>query len=453
MTETEARTRCPSLVTRAFSEEHVSAAHHALLDAALCVSPRVEDAAAGLVYADIAGLTRLFGDSETIAQRLLRQARAMGLHASVGIAATRTAARVAARMGGRSVVIPPGQERAVLAPVDLHALDLPSRLVEVCARWGVRTLGDLARLPRDGVVARLGAEGLAAHDAASGLDTTPFHPYLPPPFWEEAQALDWEIEALDALARVLERLLARLVARLAAMHVLAGELDVHLDLVSGGRHARTVALAHPLGEVAPMLTLLMLDLEAHPPAAAISRVAVSAAAVRARPVQPRLDEPPSPSVRDLATVLARLAAVAGADAVGSPLPLDTHRPDAFALAPFAPPPALEDSRPGGDGPPLADGEGETTAPLALRRLRPPRPAHVEMAPAGHEARPARVQLPPETRVEPVVACAGPWRRSGTWWDADGWARDEWDAALGDGTLCRLVHDRMIEQWYLDGVYD
>jgi protein ImuB len=78
---------------------------------------------------------------------------------------------------------------------------------------------------------------------------------------------------------------------------------------------------------------------------------------------------------------------------------------------------------------------------------------VELGPAGDGARPARVRLPPETRVEHVVACAGPWRRSGAWWDADGWARDEWDAALGDGTLCRLVHDRVSGQWYLDGVYD
>jgi protein ImuB len=326
--------------------------------------------------------------------------------------------------------------------VPLGALDLSVRIAETFVRWGVRTLGDLARLPRDGVAARLGEEGLAAHDAAAGLDTAPFRPYLAPPFWEEAQSLDWEIDALDALVRLLEGVLARLVARLAAAHVLAGELDVHLDLVSGGRHARTLALAHPLGEVAPMLTLIRLDLERHPPGAAVTRIAVSAHPVRPRVVQPRLGEAVSPSVRDLAAVLARLAAVAGADAVGSPRALDTHRPDAFTVVPFAPP---ADVGPGA-------GAGDT-APLALRRLRPPRPADVETERAGDEARPLRVRLPPASRVERVMACAGPWRRSGAWWDSEGWARDEWDAVLGDGLLCRLVHDRLTGHWYLDAVYD
>ena len=43
MTETEAAARCPTLVTRSHIEEHVAAARHALLEAALAVSPRIED--------------------------------------------------------------------------------------------------------------------------------------------------------------------------------------------------------------------------------------------------------------------------------------------------------------------------------------------------------------------------------------------------------------------------
>ncbi len=442
MTETEARARCPALVARPWSDERVNAARLAMLDAALAVSPRVEDVAPGVVHVDVTGLGRLIGDDDAVARRLVRETHAVGLHPAVGVAATRTAAGVAARLGRRTVVIPPGGERAALATVTVVALELPARIADTLSRWGVRTLGDLARLPRDGVAARLGEAGLAAHDAAIGLDTAPFRPYLPPPFWEEAQSLDWEIDALDALLRIIEGVLARLTARLAAVHVLAGELELYLDLVSGGRHARMLTLAHPLGDVPPMLTLIRLDLERHPPSAAVTRVALSAHPVRPRVVQPRLGEPISPSVRDLAAVLTRLAAVAGPDAVGSPRSVDTHRPDAFTLVPFTPPNDVM------DGAALP----EMTA-LALRRLRPPRAADVEIETAGHERRPVRVRLHPDTRVERVVACAGPWRRSGTWWDQNGWARDEWDAVLGDGLLCRLVHDRVADRWYLDAVYD
>jgi protein ImuB len=53
----------------------------------------------------------------------------------------------------------------------------------------------------------------------------------------------------------------------------------------------------------------------------------------------------------------------------------------------------------------------------------------------------------------VMQQAGPWRISGEWWDVDGWACDEWDVALDDGTLCRIAHDALTGGWTLDAVYD
>src|SRR5207247_2234090 len=75
VTETEARARCPTLVSRPFVREHVAAARHALLEAARGVSPRVEDGGAGLVYVDAVGLTWLHGDPAAVGRRLVRQAR------------------------------------------------------------------------------------------------------------------------------------------------------------------------------------------------------------------------------------------------------------------------------------------------------------------------------------------------------------------------------------------
>src|SRR5262245_24464360 len=94
MTESEARARCPNLLTRGLCAERVAAAQHALLEAALAVSPRVEDTAPGLVHLDVEGLRRLFGDDAAIAERLVRQARAVGLPARAGVASSRTVARV-----------------------------------------------------------------------------------------------------------------------------------------------------------------------------------------------------------------------------------------------------------------------------------------------------------------------------------------------------------------------
>jgi hypothetical protein len=53
----------------------------------------------------------------------------------------------------------------------------------------------------------------------------------------------------------------------------------------------------------------------------------------------------------------------------------------------------------------------------------------------------------------VERAAGPWRTSGAWWDgpASAWDRDEWDAALSDGSVCRLFRDRITDGWFLDGI--
>ena len=466
MTEAEARTRCPGLVSRPCAAEVMAAARHALLDAALAVSPRVEDTAPGLVSIDLAGLERLFGGPEAIGRRLLALALAVGLPARVGVATSRTLARIAAALSpARVTVIPPGGERDVLAGAPLAVLELSPGLVATLARWGVSTLGELAVLPRDGLAMRLGAAGLRAHDLASGRDLEPFDVYTPPPCWEEAQGLEWEIESLGALAVVLQGVLERLCARLRAAHLCADALDLHLQLASGESVARTIRLASPTGEADPMLVLLRLELEARSPGAPVTGVAVRVHPVPHRPGQGGLGQPPAPALRDLAVVLTRLTALVGVGNVGSPRASDTHRPDAFTLVPFDVPDAAADStrrgrtaaERGGRSsartglvdpfrPPSVDDAPEHR--LAMRRLRPPRSVKVV---ADAEHRPAAVHL--DGAVSRVTACAGPWRTSGEWWDGRAWARDEWDVALADGLLCRLARDLVNGHWQLDAVYD
>jgi protein ImuB len=446
LTEVEALVRCPTLVRRTASAEAEAAARHALLEACLSVSPRLEDAAPGLVHVDLAGLSGLFGDEAAIGRRLRRQARGVGLEARVGIAGTRAAAGVASRIGPSVHALAAGSERAALAAVPLATLAWPSPLAETFARWGLATLGDLAALPRHGVGARLGRAGLAAHDLATGVDRTPFRVWTSPPFWAEAQGLDWEVATVPALVPVLEGVLGRLCARLVLAHRLIDVLEVRLALVSGGHDARAVALAAPLDEVAPIVALLALQFEAHPPPAAVTGVAVSARVVPRRAAPGGLWQPPVPAPRDLATVLTRLTLLMGSDNVGTPVLVDSHRPDDYTLAAFAGGTAAVDAPPPPGGPRVT--AGPFAGPLALRRLRPPRAVHVET----HDGRPARVRDASGLDAA-VETAAGPWRLSGHWWDIHAWAHDEWDIALSDRTVWRLTHDRLTHQWFLTALYD
>jgi len=130
----------------------------------------------------------------------------------------------------------------------------------------------------------------------------------------------------------------------------------------------------------------------------------------------------------------------GAGNLGVPVLLDTHRPDAIRLEPLnarAQALSRDPSPPGGER-----GPGGV---LALRRLRPPRPAQVRLV----GGRP--VHLRSDGLAGAIVASAGPWRVSGEWWLESCWGADEWDVELTDGTLGRLAHDGSV--WVLEGIYD
>jgi protein ImuB len=435
MPEAEAVARCPALVRRPQTVACMDAARRALLDACYGVSPRIEDVAPGLVHVDIAGLGWLVGSDAAIADRLRRATRAVGLHARIGIAGTRSAARIAAR--AELGVIAPGTEHDALRAVPVALVEWPDAVAEALTRWGVATLGELAALSRTALAARLGAAGVAAHDLARGADeSTPWRPWAPPPFWEEAQEVDWEIDALGPLVAVLGRVVERLTARLSAASLVAEALELRVALAGGGHHARTLALACPMDAPRPLLALIEHELAARPPHGPVTAVAVQASVMPRRAVAGELGRAAPPTQRDLATVMARLVTLVGADAVGAVALADSHRPDALMPARL-------------DIAARAARDAETSDVLTLRRLRPPRLVSVV---TDGEHRPSVVcgALTPQARV---VACAGPWRLSGEWWDAAAWARDEWDVALSDGSVCRFAHDVRSEVWYLDGVYD
>jgi protein ImuB len=160
---------------------------------------------------------------------------------------------------------------------------------------------------------------------------------------------------------------------------------------------------------------------------------------RVAPAQDSLTGRSRPSPRLVTAALTRLTALVGARQLGIPALLDSHRPDAVRLDPFR-----------SDRIHLEDGmrdsaRSNSPAALALRRLRPPCPAHVTLT----SGRP--VHLRSAALAGRIVTGAGPWRASGEWWTGGPWARDEWDVELADGIVCRLVHDG--SAWFLDGIYD
>ncbi len=433
-------------------------ARSALLQVALAHSPRVEDAGAGRIYLDASGLERLFGDEPRLAARLRDAAAAARVEIRVGIAESRIAALAAARLGPGVLVVEPGGDAAWLAPAPLSLLDLPEEMATRLSRWGLRTLGELAALPTAGLFERLGGDGVRLQRLARGEDPRPLVSWRPVPLFEESAACEWGLETLEPVVERLRDLAARVCARLGAAGLAADSFEWTCRLGDGRVHDGALAPAVPITDAESVGGLLRLALEARPPRGVVEALTFRARPVRLAPTQESLTDRSRPAPRLLTATLNRLVALVGADAIGAPALLDTHRPDAIALADYSPsnPPPRRDSRPptpakgvsqhppsplGGEG----RVRGDEAPALALRRLRPPAPASVTLA----SGRPVAVRSGRLTGR--IVAGVGPWRVSGEWWSPRPWLQDEWDVELADGTLCRLAHDG--SAWRLEGIYD
>jgi protein ImuB len=356
-----------------------------------------------------------------------------------------------------------------------RAVDRDSPLSDLLAtlqRWGVQTLGAFAALPTVDLFERLGSAGPAWQAAARGEDTRPLVRTSPEDPFEATAALEWPLDTLEPLSFVVSGLLEPLCLRLERAERGAAVLQTTLQLVSRTLHVRTLELPAPMRDVKVLRTLILLDLESHPPDAGIDRVTITIAPTPGRIVQHSLLARARPSPEQVATLTARLIAVLGESRVGAPALVDSFEPGAFTLQPFDGDAvsareslAAAGSTTSGDPPASAvPGATRPQTGFVLRRFRRLLPVRVERV----RGRPVHVAIPSGgPRGGRIVQAAGPWRTSGAWWTAVGsqpgagspeptdcaWDRDEWDVVIADGTALRLSCNRETGQWCIEGVLD
>lgn len=418
-------------------------------------SPRVETHGADVVVCDAMGLTRVIGMPAVIAEEMRRMAWEREVGVRIAIAGSKTAAWLLAHSRPGTTIVSAGEEARRLERLPLSALlSLPDTLrrtkkadtLAIFDRWGLVTLGDLARLPRADVLSRTGPIGVRLHQAACGEDDAPMVPADEAPRYVERMELEWPVEGLEPLSFVLARMCDALSATLARADRGAVTLTTRLRLVTKATHERTLTLPSPMRDSKTLRTLILLDLEAHPAPAGIDVVEVECGVTPGRIAQGSLLAYTVPTPEDLSTLIARLSALVGDTRVGAPVVVDTHNPRVSSMKPFA----LGTQAPRTEHPALST---QHQAPsTAIRRLRPALPVRVQV----ERGRPVRVALSERSESKGVVmTAAGPWRTSGHWWTSDAltWDRDEWDVALDSGVVYRLARDRQTDRWELEGEVD
>jgi protein ImuB len=455
LTLPQARALCPKLMARPRDGECERAAQEALLEVAEGFSPRVEDAGEGIAYLDVDGSERHYPDPSPeveLGRSLMRAAEAAGLPARAGIASSKLAARVAAGQPEPPVVVPAGEEAAFLAPLPLQRLSPELDIAATLERWGVRSVGDFAKLPPSRVASRLGRLGRELHSTARGIDPRPLIPREPPPLFHEGMSLEWPLVSLEPFLFVGRAALDRLCQRLESRGFACLRLGLELRLEPDGHQSRSIDLPAPTRDVKTLLTLVRLDLEARPPGAPVAGFTFLAYPDRPREAQLSLYGPAALSPDKLATTLARLFALLGPDRVGSPRPVNGHRPERFSLVDFSPPPPPEVRRAPRAGRGL----------LAVRVLRPPLEIEVLTGSADRQAESTPVEIRAlataeavkRPRIEGAIKVAsGPWGLEEEWWADDPTGRDYWDVEIAGRGLYRIYRERATGGWYADGIYD
>jgi protein ImuB len=474
MTAAQAEAMSPGVQLLEASPADLEAAESALADVGYAFAPRV-DREPERVFFEVEDLGRLYPQGEAaITQVVQAQAARLGLEARVAIAGAKGTARVATRAREQAVV-PAGAAgaRAFFAGVPVELLTPDAGLRAAFRRWGTRTGAQVAALPTDAVVLRLGEPGARVCRLARGEETSddePFVPQLPADALEEAVDLDYPVYELEPLTFVLRGLVDRALARLAARSLACAGLTLRLALDPRGLDVRSVPIAAPTRDAATLIQLMRLDLGRRPPDAAIVGARIIALPARVRPTQLDILRPAGPAPDRLAATIARLAALVGPENVGAPALEDTWREEAVRVAPYALTEGGADGtvgRPsrsaaiGGEGPPLlptvardpakpgdaANDVVDAVAPLSIRRLRPAQEIEVLMGRAGPVALRGR-----DTTARVLVA-AGPYRASGEWWREESFARAYWDVHASDGAVYRVHQDERDGRWFLDGYYD
>jgi protein ImuB len=391
---------------------------------------------------------------------------------TIAIAPTQISAVLLALGRSSALTVVTDDIGAALAPLPLRALqqavatirspgwpapiayeDACEDAFDVLRRWGLTTIGEFASLPATDLSARMGTAGVALHRLARGIDARPLVPDPGVPRYREQMELEWPIDTLEPLSFVLARLLDSLSLALERADRGAAAIRLDLRLVDRTCHSRMLQLPVAMRDARVLRTLLLLDLESHPPPAAIDVVTIEIDPAPGRVLQYSLLERALPSAETIATLMARLSALVGESRCGAPVLLDSYRPDAFALERFAPPEIPVRGRAG-----RAISMGAAAAPphshvpFCLRRYRPP----VAVRVTAERDRPTQVAI--DRRGMPggqIVQAAGPWRSSGEWWHRSTrhWDHDEWDVSFSDGASCRLYRERDSGRWFVEGVFD
>jgi len=229
-----------------------------LIEAMGAVSPLVEEAEPGVVFADLRGTEGLYPRIEDL-HRAVLAGLPPTLRPQLGVAGHRFTALIAALRAepGACTHVRNEDAAAFLAAEPIARLPLDVDDIDQLRLLGLDTCGALAALPQHAVEAQFGPGGGSAWLAAAGEDPRPVHPRP----WDRERVVEHvqaepPLVSRESVLHALEQMLGRALRQPRARHRFVRVVRVHAETERGGLWEREQVLREPLGDRARLWTLM-----------------------------------------------------------------------------------------------------------------------------------------------------------------------------------------------------
>ena len=295
--------------------------------------------------------------------------------------------------------------------------------------WGVHTLGDLKKLPHQGLTERLGADTAHLHQILTGKHHRLLTLRQPTEHYQKLHHFEPPLDSLEPLIFIAKRLLQSLLHHLASNQRAARALDLHLAFDNGSAHARLLTLPQPTLQLDDLLRALSTHLDTCKAPAPVISLHLTLQPTAHQHAQHQLFQKGLRDPNQFADTLQRIASLLGGQQLGIPQPAETHDPDGYLLHSLSPdlaPIPLSDTRPPGN------------VPLAAQR--PPLPIQVETRPSTRLSQPHPIPIRILTGPcqGPITARRGPFLLGSRWWEPSPISRLQWDVEVDHRMLSQLT---------------
>ncbi|EIL90940.1 DNA polymerase Y family protein [Rhodanobacter sp. 115] len=207
------------------------------------------------VVLEVSGSMGLFGPWPRFESMLREDFTRLGFRHRIAAAPTPHAAYVLAGVQDGVAILSSETLRRACQQVPVSKSRLPATAVAALPRMGLRTLGQVLALPRDGLRRRFGNELLMALDRLTGDRPHGLVPFVPPDVFDLRIELLHEVEHLGALVFPLRRMTGDLAAYLAGRDGGVQRFVVQLEHRAGHATEVPVGLLSPEREPAMLFEL------------------------------------------------------------------------------------------------------------------------------------------------------------------------------------------------------